>query len=139
MSLEFCPTSKILWSEFFDSQPPDGITYERNPTNGRGPLGHPDRCVRISDGNAFAFAHRTGGATVGEVDDGTRFELFGIELDRGRGGRLLAAVAKHLGVRLIKQYEGDLLGEDGDIYSGVYNDELIKKSDDAIRLTRGAP
>jgi hypothetical protein len=136
VSLEFHPTEKVVWTTFFASTPPERVTYEPNPTNERGPFGLPDRCLRIScetaAGKAYAFAWRTRGAPCEEIDDGTVFELFGANVSSKTGGPLLARVAKHLGVRLIQEYGGALLTEDGLIDSDIYDPSLIEKANAAL-------
>jgi hypothetical protein len=138
MSVEFYPTAKIPWSTFFTSAPPEGLTYEPNPHNERGPIGLPDACLRITNGKAYAFAWKTI-PDIGQVEGGTYFELFGANVTSDMGGVLLAAVAKHLGVQLIQQYGGALLTEDGRIDSDIYDDDLIKKANAALTAPEETP
>ena len=140
MSVEYFPTKKIVWADFFVSQPPEGLTYEPNPKNKEGrSIGYPDKCLRVSNGKSYAFAWPNWGRRLSSVgdpiilenEDGTHFELFVGNQHRETGGVVLAALARHFGVRFVSQY-AQLVGEDGDLDTGVWDEECYE----AARLAR---
>jgi hypothetical protein len=131
MSTEFFPTKLIPWATFGTSVPPEGLRYEVDPERpGGGPIGKPGTCVGIASDKSYLFAWRTRQA-CGEVDGGTYFELFGSAQFSGNGGAILAALARYLGLRFVSQI-GQLVGLDGTIETGVWDDALIV----AARATR---
>ena len=124
MSTEFFPTKMIFWSEFCSRPAPEGISITPNPN------AIPGKGMRVTDGTRYATAWQNRGPVCKENDDGTHFELFGASNCSENGGVLLAAIAKHWGVRLVSEF-GELVGPDGNTNTGIWDDLANEGADQA--------